>query len=96
MLDDMSLRGYSKTSFSNQILHIANPHDKLSTFMMYPSLGFQSLPTYPLGSKTRTSLSLSLSLVICRKEENMSFDDLSLLLGVTEIQVLLHTLVHGL
>jgi hypothetical protein len=27
--------------------------------------------------------------------ENMSFDDLSLLLGVIEIQVVLHTLVHG-
>jgi hypothetical protein len=28
--------------------------------------------------------------------ENMSFDDLSLLLGVIEIQVVLHILVHGL
>jgi hypothetical protein len=28
--------------------------------------------------------------------ENMSFDDLGLLLGVIEIQVVLHILVHGL
>jgi hypothetical protein len=27
--------------------------------------------------------------------ENMSFDDLGLLLGVIEIQVVLHILVHG-
>jgi hypothetical protein len=29
-------------------------------------------------------------------KENMSFDDLSLLLGVIEIQMVLHILVHGL
>jgi hypothetical protein len=28
--------------------------------------------------------------------ENMSFDDLDLLLGVIEIQMVLHILVHGL
>jgi hypothetical protein len=28
--------------------------------------------------------------------ENMSFDDLSLLLGVIEIQMVLHILIHGL
>jgi hypothetical protein len=28
--------------------------------------------------------------------ENMSFDDLGLLLGVTEIRMVLHILVHGL
>jgi hypothetical protein len=28
--------------------------------------------------------------------ENLSFDDLSLLLGVIEIQMVLHILVHGL
>jgi hypothetical protein len=27
-------KGDSKTSFSNQNLHLTNPHDKLSTFMM--------------------------------------------------------------
>jgi hypothetical protein len=31
-------KGGSKTSFSNQNLHLANPHDKLSTFVLYPSL----------------------------------------------------------
>jgi hypothetical protein len=48
--------GRLKTSFLNQILHLANPHDKLSAFVLYPSLG----TTNPLGSKTRTSLSLLL------------------------------------
>jgi hypothetical protein len=28
--------------------------------------------------------------------ENMSFDELGLLLGVTEIRVVLHILIHGL
>jgi hypothetical protein len=31
------------TSFMNQILHLANPHDKLSTFMLYSSLRFPSI-----------------------------------------------------
>jgi hypothetical protein len=31
----------SKTSFSNQILHLANPHDKLSTFVCIQVLGSQ-------------------------------------------------------
>jgi hypothetical protein len=29
--------------FHFQILHLTNPHDKLSTFMFYPSLGFPSI-----------------------------------------------------
>jgi hypothetical protein len=29
-------------------------------------------------------------------KENMSFDDLDLLLGVIEIQMVLHVFVHGL
>jgi hypothetical protein len=29
------------------------------------------------------------------RKENMSFDDLGLLLGVIEIQMVLHMLVHG-
>jgi hypothetical protein len=29
-------------------------------------------------------------------KENMSFDDLGLLLGVIELQMVLHILVHGL
>jgi hypothetical protein len=36
-------KGDSKTSFSNQILHLTNPHDKLSIFVMYPSHGFPSI-----------------------------------------------------
>jgi hypothetical protein len=35
--------GDSMASFMNQILHLANPHDKLSTFILYPSLGFPSI-----------------------------------------------------
>jgi hypothetical protein len=31
------------TSFMNQILHLANPHDKLSIFVLYPRLGFPSI-----------------------------------------------------
>jgi hypothetical protein len=31
------------TSFTNQILHFANPHDKLSTLVLYPRLGFPSI-----------------------------------------------------
>jgi hypothetical protein len=36
-------KGDANTSFSNQILHLANPHDNLSTFVLYPSLGFPSI-----------------------------------------------------
>jgi hypothetical protein len=31
------------TCFMNQILHLTNPHDKLSIFMLYPSLRFPSI-----------------------------------------------------
>jgi hypothetical protein len=33
----------SNTSFLNQILHLTNSHDKLSAFVLYPSLGFSSI-----------------------------------------------------
>jgi hypothetical protein len=33
----------SMTSLMNQILHLTNPHDKLSTFVLYPRLGFLSI-----------------------------------------------------
>jgi hypothetical protein len=36
-------KGDSKTSFSNQNLDLANHHDKLSTFVTYPSHGFPSI-----------------------------------------------------
>jgi hypothetical protein len=54
----------SKTSFSNQILHIANPHDNLSTFMLYPSLGFPSIYRLTLWDSGLGHLSL----VTCRME----------------------------
>jgi hypothetical protein len=31
------------TSFMNQILHFTNLHDKLSKFVLYPSLGFSNI-----------------------------------------------------
>jgi hypothetical protein len=37
----VSKGGCSNTSFSNQILHLANPHDKLSTFVCIQILGSQ-------------------------------------------------------
>jgi hypothetical protein len=36
-------KGDSKTLFLNQILHLTNPHDKLSIFVLYPSLVFPSI-----------------------------------------------------
>jgi hypothetical protein len=36
-------KGDSNTSLLNQILHLTNPHDKLSTFVLYPSLRFSSI-----------------------------------------------------
>jgi hypothetical protein len=54
------------------------------------------LSTNPLGSKTWTSLSLSFYMQDGGfGKENMSFDDLGLLLGVIEIQMVFHMLVHG-
>jgi hypothetical protein len=61
-------KGDSKTSFSNQILHLSNPHDKLSIFVMYPSHGFPSI--YRLTPWNPRLRHLSLSLVICRKEDS--------------------------
>jgi hypothetical protein len=60
-------KGDSRT-FSNQILHLANPHDKLSTFMLYPSLGFLSIYRLTLCDPRLGHLSLSLSRVTCRME----------------------------
>jgi hypothetical protein len=59
-------KGDSKTSFSNQILHLANPYDKLSTFILYPSLGFISIYQLTLCDPRFEHLSL----VICRKEDS--------------------------
>jgi hypothetical protein len=59
-------KGDLKTLFSNQILHLANPYDKLSTFVMYPSHGFLSIYRLTLWDPRLRHLSL----VICRKEES--------------------------
>jgi hypothetical protein len=50
----------------NQNLHLANPHDKLSTFVLYPSLEFSSI--YRLTLWDLRLRHLSLSLVTCRME----------------------------
>jgi hypothetical protein len=59
--------GDSMASFMNQMLHLANPRDKLSTFVLYPRLGFPSI--YRLTLWDPRLGHLSLSLVICRKED---------------------------
>jgi hypothetical protein len=46
------------TFFMNQILHLANPHDKLSALCVSKSWVPKYSLTNPLGSKTWTSLSL--------------------------------------
>jgi hypothetical protein len=51
--------GDSMASFMNQILHLANPHDKLSALCVFKSWVPKYSLTNPLGSKTWTSLSLS-------------------------------------
>jgi hypothetical protein len=53
-------------SFMNQILHLANPHDKLSALCVSKFWVPKYSLSNPLGSKTWTSLSL----VICRKEDS--------------------------
>jgi hypothetical protein len=63
--------GDSMASFMNQILHLANPHDKLSIFVLYPHLGFLSIHRLSLWDPWLGHLSLSLSLVICRKEDSV-------------------------
>jgi hypothetical protein len=62
-------KGVSNTSFSNQNLHLASPHDKLSALCVSKSWVPKYLSTNPLGSKTQTFF-FSLSLVICRKEDS--------------------------
>jgi hypothetical protein len=48
----------SETSFSNQILHLANPHDKLCIFVLYPCLGFPSIYRLTLWDPRLRQLSL--------------------------------------
>jgi hypothetical protein len=81
----------------NQNLYLANPHDKLSIFVLYPSLGFPSIYRLTLWDSRLGHLSPSFHMQDGGfGMENMSFDDLSLLFGVIETQSVLHILVHGL
>jgi hypothetical protein len=65
--------------------------------MLYLSLGFPSIYRLTPWNPRLRHLSIS-----CHMQDegfvikNMSFDDLDLLLGVIEIQVVLHIFVHGL
>jgi hypothetical protein len=77
-------------------LHLANPYDKLSTFVLYPSLGFPSIYRLILWDPRLGHLSLFSHVGWRFGMENMSFDDLGLLIKVIEIRVVLHILVHGL
>jgi hypothetical protein len=60
-------KGDSNTLFSNQILHLANPHDVLSTFVLYPSLGFPSIYWLTLWDPRLGHLSLSLLSYVGRR-----------------------------
>jgi hypothetical protein len=51
-------KGDSNTSFLNQILHLANPHDMLSIFVLYPNLGFPSIYRLTLWDPRLGHLSL--------------------------------------
>jgi hypothetical protein len=53
--------------FMNQILHLTNPHDKLSIFVLYPSLGFPSIYRLTLWDPRLGHLSLSLLSYVGRR-----------------------------
>jgi hypothetical protein len=77
-------------------LHLTNPNDKLSIFVLYPSLGFSSIYRLTLWDPRLGHLSLFFHMQDGGfGKENMNFDDLGLLLGVIEIHMVLHILVHG-
>jgi hypothetical protein len=61
------LKGYSNTSFLNQILHLTNPHDKLSAFVLFSSLGFPSMYRLTLWDLRLRHLSLSLLSYVGRR-----------------------------
>jgi hypothetical protein len=64
--------------------------------VLYPSLGFPSIYQLTLWDLRLGHLSLSFHMQDGGFEnENMSFDDLGLLLEVIEIQMVLHMLVQG-
>jgi hypothetical protein len=79
----------------NQILHLTNPHDKLSIFVLYPSLGFPSIYRLTLWDPRLEPISHFSHVGLRFGKENMSFDDLGLSLGVIEIQMVLRMLAHG-
>jgi hypothetical protein len=60
-------KGDSNNTFLNQILPLANPHDKLSTFVLYPSLGFPSIYWITLWDPRLRHLSLSLLSYVGRR-----------------------------
>jgi hypothetical protein len=62
--------------------------------VLYQSLGFPSIYQLTLWDSRLGHLSLHMQDGGFRKE-NMSFDDLGLLLGMIEIQMVLHMLAHG-
>jgi hypothetical protein len=81
----------------NQNLHLANSHDKLSIFVLYPSLGFPSVYRLTLWDPRLGHLSPSFHMQDRGfGMENMSFDDLDFLFGVIETRMVLHILVHGI
>jgi hypothetical protein len=81
----------------NQILHLTNPHDKLSIFELYPSFGFPSIYRLTIWNPRLGHLSPSFHMQNGDFGiENMSFDDLGLLLGVIETRMVHHILVYGL
>jgi hypothetical protein len=51
----------------NQILHLTNSHDKLSIFVLYPSLGFSSIYLLTLWDPRLRHLSLSLLSYVGRR-----------------------------
>jgi hypothetical protein len=65
--------------------------------VLFPCLGFPSIYRLTLWDPRLGHLSLSFHM---QDEgfgkENMSFDDLGLLLEVIEVQMVLHMLVHGI
>jgi hypothetical protein len=67
----------------------------LSIFVLFPCLGSPSIYRLTLWNPRLGHLSLFHMQDGDFGKENMSFDDLDLLLGVIEIQMVFHMLVHG-
>jgi hypothetical protein len=92
----MFLRETQRLHFLTKILHLTNPYDKLSIFVLFPCLGFPNIYQLTLWDPRLGHLSPSFHMQDGGFGiENMRFNDLSLSLGVIEIQMVLHMLVHG-